>query len=79
MTRLTLDARAVAELQTATGEVEICDETGRPLGIFRPFSPAHVSLRGRGESPFSEAELQERSGDLSGRSLQEIWQELGAR
>ena len=79
MTRLTLDARAVAELQMATGEVEICDEAGRPLGIFRPFSPVSASLRGRGESPFSEAELQERSGDLSGRSLQEIWQELGAR
>lgn len=79
MTRLKLDARAVAELQRATGEVEICDEAGRPLGIFRPFSAADVSLRGRGDSPFSEAELEERSGDLSGRSLQEIWQELGAR
>lgn len=79
MTRLTLDARAIAELQTATGEVEICDEAGRPLGIFRPFSAAGMSMRGRGESPFSEAELEERSGDLSGRSLQEVWQELGVR
>lgn len=74
MTRLTLDPRTSAELQAAVGAVEICDSAGRVLGVFTP-----LAARPQPASPYSDAVLQHRGRDLSGRSLQEIWQDLGSR
>jgi len=79
MTRLTLDAKAIAELRSAGGEVEICDESGHSLGVFVPFAATCPPTGRMIDSPFSETELLERSRDLAGRSLAEIWQDLGAR
>lgn len=78
MTRLTLDAKAIAELRTARGEVEICDESGHSLGVFVPFTATCPPTGRLIDSPFSKMELLERSRDLTGRGLAEIWQDLGA-
>jgi hypothetical protein len=67
MKRIVLDAAAIAKLPEYD-IVEVCDESGRVIGRFRPAvydDPA-------AQPQVSEEELQRRSEEGGGRSLAEI-------
>lgn len=58
MERITLDAAAIEQLRKAGGIREICDESGKVVGVFRPhFDPAEYDL----EPKVSNEELRRRA------------------
>jgi hypothetical protein len=75
MTRLMIDAAILAKLHNLDGLLEVCDETGKVLGYFHPLG--RTSRQQVAHSPFSHAELQHRRQQRTGRSLAEIFDQLG--
>jgi hypothetical protein len=74
MPRLTLDASLAENLRTASDVVEIVDEAGRVLGVYTPILkhvPPHDFT-----FPISDEELENRRKEKTGRSLDEILQDL---
>ena len=74
MTQVILSADVVAKLQDAWGPVEICDETGKVVGVFRP--KVDPSFYDGIECPVSEEELDRRSKTGGGRALADILADL---
>lgn len=79
MSKLILDADLRARLSGLDEPLEVCDEAGRTVGHFLPervyedlFYAALAA-----ESPHSAAELRRRHSETGGRSLSEIWTDLG--
>jgi hypothetical protein len=69
-----IDAATLAKLDNLEEPLEICDETGKTLGYFHPLGRA--SGQQVAHSPFSDAELQRRRQQRTGRSLAEILTQL---
>jgi hypothetical protein len=76
MTKLIVDAATLVKLQNLDGLFEVCDESGRTLGYFHPL--AHPSTLGTppARSPFTDAEIQQRRQQRTGRPLAEILEQL---
>ena len=74
MTRLILDQATLETLNGLKQAAELCDESGRTIGYFRP--AVDRSLYDRVQSPISEEELQRRERELGGRTLAEILADL---
>jgi hypothetical protein len=72
MTRITLDQAIISQLLQEQGSVEICDQHGNSVGLFRPTPPAFDLSKERG---LSEEEVQRRL-KLPRRPLTEILAEL---
>jgi hypothetical protein len=79
MTKLVLDADLRSRLNGLDKELEICDEAGRTLGHFLPAAAYdelfYAALAA--ESPYSKEELRQQHQETRGRSLAEIWRDLG--
>jgi hypothetical protein len=79
MTRLTLDAGLRSKLNGLDEPIEVCDESGKTVGHFLPASLYddlfYTALAA--ESPHSKEELRQRHQETQGRSLAEIWRDLG--
>lgn len=79
MTKVTLDAGLRSKLNGFDEPIEVCDETGQTVGHFLPASfydeLFYAALSA--ESPHSKEELRRRHRESDGRSLAEIWRELG--
>jgi hypothetical protein len=73
MMRLSVDAEFQAQLTQAGGPLEICDQSGRTIGFFQP-TPLPGTLKEL--SPFSDAQIEQRSKQCSGRPLSEILSDL---
>lgn len=81
MVRITIDASLPDKLSQLQEPAELFTVEGRRLGHFRPEVPTVLTVadaRARDMCPFSEEELEAARSELSeGRSLAEIWKELG--
>jgi len=74
MTTVVLDPITIDKLVVTMTGVEVSDETGNIVGLFLPkIRPEDVDQY---ESPLSEAELQLRARDKSGRPLADILTDL---
>jgi hypothetical protein len=77
MTRLLLDAELAGRLGGATEHLQLCDPSGKFLGIFVPAPPRDLY---RAESvPFTEEELDAAEKETGGRSLAAILADLEKR
>lgn len=72
MTRVTIDREMKDRLGGLGSAIEICDESGRVLGVFQPVEYSNPA----DGSPFTDEEILERSRVRSGRSLAEILSSL---
>lgn len=72
MTRVTVDRELKDRLGGLDSAIEICDESGRVLGVFQPVRYSNPA----DGSPFTDEEILKRSQDRAGRSLSEILRSL---
>lgn len=80
MTKVTVDSRLGARLNSLAGPIELCDEAGRTLGYFHPAVVAPVSqATPQVRSPRSEDELRRRRLEPGGRPLQDVLADLQQR
>ena len=71
MTKVVIDAAVRAKLDDLQEPVELCDESGRTLGYFHPkFGDSETG------SPFTDAEIERRQQQRTGRPLKEILKDL---
>ena len=76
MTKVVIDAAVRAKLDDLQEPVELCDESGRTLGYFHPkFGESKTRDREAG-SPFTDAEIERRQQQRTGRPLKEILKDL---
>ena len=78
MTKVVVDdAKFVAVLDKIEGRSEICDATGRVLGIYVPRGAGPVVYKGA-KSPFSKEELDRRFREEAkdARSLSQFWEDM---
>ena len=77
MTRVVVDDVLRARLAGLMDQVELCDESGRVLGHFIPKEgPPGPSADADG-CPYTPEELRRFQQEAGGRSLAEIWKDLG--
>ena len=77
MMKITVDDALLSKLHNLDSPVELCDASGRVLGHFTP--AVDPAVYEGVESPTSEQELQRRSRQGGGRSLDEILGDLQRR
>lgn len=77
MTRLVIDAQTWANLSGENGLLELCDPSGRTLGLFQPVVRVGVVKDGKVCSPYTDEELEDRLQQNGGRTLAEFWKEHG--
>jgi hypothetical protein len=75
MTRITVDDSLSKQLGQIGHTVEICNPAGLSLGHFVPTLKPHSD----DGCPYSEQELAEMRAQQGGRTLSEIWKELGVK
>ncbi|MFH1920482.1 MAG: hypothetical protein ABIP48_11430 [Planctomycetota bacterium] len=75
MNRVILDEPARAKLR-GVDEVELCDESGRPLGHFLSEELYRRLLFDWANAQISDEELQRRRRQPGGRALADIWARL---
>ena len=78
MTKVVLeDSHVVAALEKIQQRAEICDPSGRVLGVYVPTSSGTIAYRGA-KSPYSRAELEriyKGEGDKA-RPLADFWADM---
>jgi hypothetical protein len=79
MGTITLDPVLRAKLNGLNEQLEICDETGKPVGMYLPLEDYKKLLYRGVEIPLSEEEIEQRRKEPGGSSLQEIWKRLGVK
>ena len=72
MTKILVDAATQAKFANLEGMVEVCDETGKTLGVFSPV----MESKPTSQSPFSREELEIRRRQRTGKPLSEILERL---
>ncbi len=76
MTKILVDEALRKKLTNVDELAELCDESGKTLGIFYPAEPQETKLPAGFKSPISDDELERRRKEQGGRTLAEIWAEL---
>jgi hypothetical protein len=77
MGKVILDPELRAKLNGLNEQLEICDEGGKPVGLYLPLEVYKKLLYKNVEVPFTEEELAQARREGGGRSLAEIWKSLG--
>ena len=79
MSKITLDAQLRQRLNGLGEALEICDEAGQTVGHFIPEQIYQRLLYRLAESqcPYSSEQLTEMRKQTGGKSLDQIWRELG--
>jgi len=77
MGTITLDPVLRAKLNGLNEQLEICDETGKPVGMYLPLEDYKKLLYRGVEIPFSEEEIERRRKQKGGISLAEFWKRMG--
>ena len=77
MTRITVDPKMGTQLRQQHEQVEVCDETGRVLGVFLPF--VDTSLYEGADPEISAEEIRRRIAEGGGRPLVDILADLERR
>jgi hypothetical protein len=76
MTKILVDEALRKKLAKVDELAELCDESGKTLGIFYPAEPQEPKLPAGFKSPISDEELNRRKKEPGGQTLAEIWAEL---
>jgi hypothetical protein len=76
MSRVTVDAATRARLHNLEEFLILCDESGQPLGYFRPGMPPDLPADDKLTSPFSDEEIERRRKDRSGVPFSEVLKRL---
>ncbi|HZT81882.1 MAG TPA: hypothetical protein VFA26_16775 [Gemmataceae bacterium] len=78
MSRITLDAELRARLNGLNEQMEICDETGKRVGVYLPAESYRDFLLALSKAHTSDEELERLSKEKGeGVPLAEIWKRLG--
>ncbi len=77
MTKIIVDNEIWYKLHGLTEQVELCDDTDKPLGYFLPAELYNALLYGSLRIPYSDEEMARRRQEKGGRHLTEIWERLG--
>ena len=70
MTQILLDARLAQQLKTSAAPLELCDPSGKVVGLFTPLTKT------KREIPFTEEEIRKSKAKTGGRPLAEILADL---
>jgi hypothetical protein len=77
MTKLIIDAGLSQKLAGAGGEVELCDENGRTLGVFVPAPPTcDDRVYSEAREALTREQIDMAIEEPGGRSLEEILKDL---
>jgi hypothetical protein len=79
MTRVVIDQSIRSKLNDLGGQIDLCDEAGRTVGYFLPADLHHKLILAWAKADVSDEELERRRKEPGGRTLQEIWRDLGAK
>jgi hypothetical protein len=79
MGTITLDPVLRANLNGLNEQLEICDETGKPVGMYLPWEDYKRLLYRGVEIPLSKEVIEMRRKEKGGSSLQELWKRLGVK
>ena len=81
MTQITIDQSLREKLNGMNEEIALCDDAGRTVGHFVPEDQYKEMVRAylMSTCPFSEEELERRSKETGGKTLAEIWKDLGVK
>ena len=79
MSKITLDSTLRSKLNGLNEELEICDESGATVGHYVPAKVYRSMIYQIAEAqcPHTEEELREMRNQKGGRTLAEIWKDLG--
>jgi hypothetical protein len=77
MTRVVVEEATRAQLDGAKEPVELCDKTGKSIGLFLSEEQYWKLQLAADGCPFSYEEMQRRRQQKGGRTLAEIWRSLG--
>ena len=78
MTKVVLDHATLAKLSGFVDSLEVCDPSGKTVGVFLPFHPGEPKLCD--VTPMiSEEERARRFNEPGGKTLAEIWKSLDAK
>jgi hypothetical protein len=78
MNRVVVDEAVRAKLNGQSEQLELWDESGHELGHYLPADKFRALLRACGQSLFTDVEVrQAEEQPRTGKSLGEIWKELG--
>lgn len=79
MEKLELDTALRSKLGSLSKHIEVCDESGAIVGHFLPatlYDDLFYAALAQ-ETPYTPEELRARLDKTGGRSLKEIWRDLG--
>ncbi len=79
MTQIQIDQALLQKLGGLVGPVELCDANGQVLGHCLPEAEYQKMLYASFKLELSDEEIARRRAETGGSTLQEIWQELGAK
>src|SRR5437016_3741662 len=77
MNKIILDDALRSKLNGLTAEVQVCDESGQPVGQFLPQATYLKLMYAWLNAQVTDEELDEVSRQPGGRTLAEIWKSLG--
>ena len=79
MSKIVMDEALQRKLNGCAEQVEFCDNSGRTVGHFVPADLYKKLLYAYAESqcPYSKQEIEESLDERGGRTLAEIWKDLG--
>lgn len=77
MSRITLDPELRSKLNGLSEPLELCDESGKRVGIYLPWEEYRRLLYRDIEIPFSPEEIEQRRNEQGGSSLAEVWKRMG--
>lgn len=77
MSKLTVDDELRSKLNGLTETIELCDVQGQTLGHVLPPGLYKVLVHAWLDSQITPEEIERRRGEPKGRSLAEIWKDLG--
>jgi hypothetical protein len=76
MGKIILDPELREKLNGLNERLEICDETGKPVGLYLPLEVYKKLLYTGVEIPLSEEEIERRRQEKGGIPLQELWKRM---
>lgn len=77
MTRVVIDSATWAKLRGPHEWIELCDPSGQTLGYYQPAFRVATIEGGKVQSPYTDAEIEDRRNQSDGRTLAEFWGDLG--
>jgi hypothetical protein len=77
MKQIVVNHEIRSKLATLESAAELCDDSGKVLGLVVPLNSTNGSCLARNEPQWTQDEIQRRRQEPGGRTLAEIWRRLG--